>query len=104
MTTCLRRLQHQKIVVVDDAVAFSGGLDLTTRRWDTRAHRLDDPGRVDLAGVPYAPFHDVQAIVDGKAAAALAELARVRWAHGACARAPPIRPVGDRGRKASRRT
>ena len=35
--------QHQKIVVVDDAVAFSGGLDLTTRRWDTRAHRLDDP-------------------------------------------------------------
>ena len=45
--------QHQKIVVVDDAVAFSGGLDLTTRRWDTREHRLDDPRRVDLAGVPY---------------------------------------------------
>jgi phospholipase D1/2 len=87
--------QHQKIVVVDDAVAFSGGLDLTTRRWDTRAHRLDDPGRIDLAGVPYAPFHDVQAIVDGKAAAALAKLARVRWAHGACERVPPIRPLGD---------
>jgi uncharacterized membrane protein YdjX (TVP38/TMEM64 family)/phosphatidylserine/phosphatidylglycerophosphate/cardiolipin synthase-like enzyme len=87
--------QHQKIIVVDDAVAFSGGLDLTTRRWDTRAHRLDDPGRIDLAGVPYAPFHDVQAIVDGKAAAALAKLARVRWAHGACERVPPIRPVGD---------
>ena len=87
--------QHQKIVVVDDAVAFSGGLDLTTRRWDTREHRLDDPRRVDLAGVPYAPFHDVQAMVDGKAAAALAELARVRWARGACERAPPVRPTGD---------
>ena len=87
--------QHQKIVVVDDALAFSGGLDLTTRRWDTRAHRLDDPRRVDLAGVPYAPFHDVQAMVDGKAAAALAELARVRWTHGACERAPPVRPTGD---------
>jgi phospholipase D1/2 len=87
--------QHQKIVVIDDAVAFSGGLDLTTRRWDTRQHRLDDPRRVDLAGVPYAPFHDVQAIVDGRAAAALAELARMRWAHGACERAPPPRPAGD---------
>ena len=87
--------QHQKIVVIDDAVAFSGGLDLTTRRWDTREHRLDDPAPRRLAGVPYAPFHDVQAMVDGKAAAALAELARGRWAHGACERAPPIRPAGD---------
>ena len=26
---------HQKIVVVDDALAFSGELDLTIRRWDT---------------------------------------------------------------------
>src|SRR6185503_12988766 len=34
--------QHQKIIVVDDALAFSGGLDLTTRRWDTREHRFDD--------------------------------------------------------------
>lgn len=87
--------QHQKIVVVDDALAFSGGLDLTTRRWDTRQHRLDDPRRVDLAGVPYPPFHDVQAVVDGRAAAALAEQARKRWTNGACERAPPIRPTGD---------
>ena len=26
---------HQKIVAIDDKVAFSGGLDLTNRRWDT---------------------------------------------------------------------
>jgi phosphatidylserine/phosphatidylglycerophosphate/cardiolipin synthase-like enzyme/uncharacterized membrane protein YdjX (TVP38/TMEM64 family) len=87
--------QHQKIIVVDDALAFSGGLDLTTRRWDTREHRFDDPRRVDLAGVPYAPFHDVQAMVDGRAAAALAELARMRWERGACERVPPVRPTGD---------
>jgi phospholipase D1/2 len=87
--------QHQKIVVVDDAIAFSGGLDLTIRRWDTRAHRLNDPGRVDPAGVPYRPFHDVQAMVDGEAAKALGKLARMRWAHGACERAPSLRPVGD---------
>jgi phospholipase D1/2 len=87
--------QHQKIVVIDDAIAFAGGLDLTTRRWDTREHRLDDPRRVDVAGLPYAPFHDVQAVVDGKAAAAMAKLARVRWAHSACERPPPLRPTGD---------
>ena len=30
--------QHQKIVVIDGALAFVGGLDLTIRRWDTSAH------------------------------------------------------------------
>jgi phosphatidylserine/phosphatidylglycerophosphate/cardiolipin synthase-like enzyme/uncharacterized membrane protein YdjX (TVP38/TMEM64 family) len=70
---------HQKIVVVDDAVAFSGGLDLTIRRWDTSRHRIDDPRRVDPAGEPYRPFHDVQMMVDGAAARALGELARARW-------------------------
>src|SRR3954467_11358589 len=57
---------HQKIVVVDDAVAFCGGLDVTTRRWDTAEHRLDDARRVDPAGLPYRPFHDVQAVIDGR--------------------------------------
>jgi phospholipase D1/2 len=71
---------HQKIIVVDDAVAFSGGLDLTIRRWDTSWHRLDEPRRVDPAGQPYRPFHDVQMMVDGKAARALGDLARERWA------------------------
>lgn len=70
---------HQKIVVVDDAVAFSGGLDLTIRRWDTSDHPLHDDHRVDPAGKPYAPFHDVQMMVDGAAAAALGQLVRGRW-------------------------
>jgi phosphatidylserine/phosphatidylglycerophosphate/cardiolipin synthase-like enzyme len=30
----------QKIVVVDDAIAFSGGIDLTIRRWDTPMRRV----------------------------------------------------------------
>jgi phospholipase D1/2 len=34
---------HQKIVVVDDAVAFVGGIDLAIRRWDTPEHHADDP-------------------------------------------------------------
>jgi phosphatidylserine/phosphatidylglycerophosphate/cardiolipin synthase-like enzyme/uncharacterized membrane protein YdjX (TVP38/TMEM64 family) len=70
---------HQKVVVVDGKLAFSGGLDLTIRRWDRGAHDPLDPARVDPAGKPYPPFHDVQMLVDGEAAAALEELVRERW-------------------------
>jgi phosphatidylserine/phosphatidylglycerophosphate/cardiolipin synthase-like enzyme/uncharacterized membrane protein YdjX (TVP38/TMEM64 family) len=86
--------QHQKIVVVDDAVAFSGGLDLTVRRWDTRAHRLDEPGRVDPDGKPYAPFHDVQMMVTGEAAAALGALAAERWLRATDEVLPPLEQRG----------
>jgi phosphatidylserine/phosphatidylglycerophosphate/cardiolipin synthase-like enzyme/uncharacterized membrane protein YdjX (TVP38/TMEM64 family) len=87
---------HQKIIVVDDAVAFSGGLDLTIRRWDTSDHRLDNPDRVDPSGKPYPPFHDVQAVVDGAAARALGELVRTRWARASCDFPTDIAPAGDR--------
>jgi phospholipase D1/2 len=70
---------HQKVIVVDDAVAFVGGLDITQRRWDTSEHRADEPRRRDPGGVPYGPFHDVQAVVDGNAAQALGQLVRERW-------------------------
>jgi phosphatidylserine/phosphatidylglycerophosphate/cardiolipin synthase-like enzyme/uncharacterized membrane protein YdjX (TVP38/TMEM64 family) len=86
---------HQKIAVIDDAIAFCGGQDVTIRRWDTNQHPLDHESRVDPTGKPYAPYHDVQAMVDGNAALALAELVRERWENGACERAPPVRPVGD---------
>ena len=69
---------HQKIVVIDDALAFSGGLDITRGRWDTPAHRPDDPRHTDR-GRPGRPYHDVQMAVSGPAAAALGELARDRW-------------------------
>ena len=70
---------HQKVLVVDDAIAFVGGLDLTHCRWDTPAHRPDDPLRKHPSGDPCPPFHDVQMAVDGSAAAALGDLARERW-------------------------
>ncbi|HEX7971003.1 MAG TPA: phospholipase D-like domain-containing protein [Thiobacillus sp.] len=73
--------QHQKIVVIDDAMAFVGGADLTADRWDTPAHRADDPRRM-RNGVPYPPVHDVMMAVDGEAARALGELARERWRRG----------------------
>ena len=86
--------QHQKIVVVDDAVAFSGGLDLTIRRWDTTEHAAENEHRVDPSGQPYRPFHDVQMMVDGAAAGALAELARERWCR-AYGGEPRVEPCGD---------
>lgn len=86
--------QHQKLVVVDDALAFSGGLDLTIRRWDTSRHDPANRRRVDPAGEPYRPFHDVQMMVDGEAARALALLARRRWCH-AKGGEPEVRPEGD---------
>jgi phosphatidylserine/phosphatidylglycerophosphate/cardiolipin synthase-like enzyme/uncharacterized membrane protein YdjX (TVP38/TMEM64 family) len=73
---------HQKVVVVDDCVAFVGGFDLTQRRWDTPAHASKQPLRVDPDGKAYGPFHDVQAVVDGACARALGVLCRERWEHG----------------------
>ncbi|HWP34850.1 MAG TPA: VTT domain-containing protein, partial [Thermodesulfobacteriota bacterium] len=86
---------HQKVVVVDDAVAFVGGLDLTIERWDTPAHLADDPRRVTPRGTPYPPFHDVQLAVDGAAAAALGELARERWWRATGQRLAPPGRAGD---------
>ncbi len=70
---------HQKIVVVDDRIAFTGGFDLTSHRWDTPEHRPEDSRRETALGIRYGPFHDVQVAVDAGAAAALGELARRRW-------------------------
>jgi len=86
---------HQKIVVIDDQIAFSGGLDLTQRRWDTSEHLPDDPRRLDPSGAAYAPFHDVQMAVDGEAARALGKIFRERWKRTACERLPASRSRHD---------
>lgn len=84
--------QHQKVVVVDDAVAFCGGIDITVNRWDRSAHAPDDEDRVrENDDEPYAPFHDVQVAVTGEAARALGELFRERW-HASGASTPPPDP------------
>lgn len=70
---------HQKIVVVDDAIAFSGGLDLTIRRWDERRHAPDDALRVDHEGEPFAPYHDIQMGVTGMPASTLGAYLAERW-------------------------
>jgi phospholipase D1/2 len=70
---------HQKVAVIDDAVAFVGGLDLAQCRWDTPEHLPNHPLRVFSDGRPCRPFHDVQMMVDGKAALSLGTHFRIRW-------------------------
>ena len=71
--------QHQKILVIDDRIAFCGGSDFEVNRWDTPAHRDRDPRRRLPSGEEYPPRHDVMMLVDASTARALAELARERW-------------------------
>ncbi len=70
---------HQKVVVLDDRMAFVGGIDLTVSRWDTPEHRPHDPRRINPSGEHYGPFHDVQLALEGQAASALGDLMRTRW-------------------------
>jgi len=86
---------HQKVIVVDDQVAFVGGLDFTTGRWDTPEHRPDDPRRVGPSGESHGPFHDVQVVLSGPAAALLGDLARDRWWRARGERLAPVVVDGD---------
>lgn len=70
---------HQKVIVIDDAVAFCGGGDIATDRWDTEEHLDGDPRRCLPSGLIPPPRHEVMALVDGPAARALGDLARERW-------------------------
>jgi phosphatidylserine/phosphatidylglycerophosphate/cardiolipin synthase-like enzyme len=70
---------HQKIVVIDDCLAFCGGIDITNHRWDTREHLDDDPAPGGAVSRPYMPWHDATMALNGPAARALDELARERW-------------------------
>lgn len=86
---------HQKIVVIDETLAFSGGMDLTVNRWDRSLHRVGEPLRVNESGETYGAVHDVQMMVEGEAAAALGDVIRDRWVRFE-GEAPPPRPAdGD---------
>lgn len=72
---------HQKMVVIDDTVAFCGGGDIGPDRWDTPAHADDDPRR-ERTRRDHKDFdsrHEVMGVVDGDAALMLAALFRERW-------------------------
>jgi phosphatidylserine/phosphatidylglycerophosphate/cardiolipin synthase-like enzyme len=94
---------HHKIAVIDDQLAFCGGIDMAGDRWDTREHRDKDPRRRrPTTRRRYDPWHDATMAVDGPAARALGELARKRWAlAGGATVSPPAskQSVWPRGLK-----
>ena len=72
---------HQKMIVIDDHIAFCGGGDIGPDRWDTTAHLDDDPRR-EKTRRDHKDFdsrHEVMGLVDGDAAVMLAEIFRERW-------------------------
>ncbi len=70
--------QHQKIVVIDDELVFSGGMDVSTNRWDTRDHPVVSEERDGPDG-EYGPLHDVQMVSSGPVVADFSKLVRWRW-------------------------
>jgi phosphatidylserine/phosphatidylglycerophosphate/cardiolipin synthase-like enzyme len=72
---------HQKMIIIDDALAFCGGADIGPDRWDTSAHLDDDPRRLKGGRHKggYNSRHEVMCLMDGPPAAALAGLFRARW-------------------------
>ncbi len=70
---------HQKMLVIDDEIAFCGGIDVTLDRWDTRDHLDNNPLRRRPNGTLYGPWHDASSRFTGEAARALGELCQERW-------------------------
>ena len=71
---------HHKVVVIDDRLAFCGGIDMTAARWDTREHRDGDGRRRrPTTGRRYGPWHDASMALSGAAARAMGDYARERW-------------------------
>ena len=78
-TAPVQGAHHQKIVCIDELIAFVGGIDLTVDRWDTRSHRHNEPHRTTPDDESCPPVHDAQLAVDADAAREVAAIARRRW-------------------------
>lgn len=83
---------HQKIIIIDDEIAFTGGMDIAVQRWDERDHRINEPERTDVEG-PYGPYHDIQFVMSGPVVKDLAYLVRWRWENATGKPSLPIRTV-----------
>lgn len=86
---------HQKVVIIDDSVAFCGGGDISTDRWDTAEHLDGDPRRCQPSGLISDPRHEMMCVLDGPAARALGDLARERWFRATWERTVPDEVPGD---------
>ena len=86
---------HQKMIVIDDALAFCGGGDIGPDRWDTPEHLDDNPRREKTRrdNKCFDSRHEVMGLVDGEAAESLGELFRDRWRRATGERLEACPPV-----------
>jgi phosphatidylserine/phosphatidylglycerophosphate/cardiolipin synthase-like enzyme len=81
---------HEKTIVIDDRVAFVGGIDLTSEsgdRYDSNEH----PARATLG------WHDACAKIEGPAVGDVAEHFRMRWHEVTGERLAPVSPSEPAG-------
>jgi phosphatidylserine/phosphatidylglycerophosphate/cardiolipin synthase-like enzyme len=70
---------HQKLVIVDGKIAFTGGIDVCSNRWDDRYHLKNNTERTDIEGSIYGAYHDIQSYCTGPVVKTLSELFTKRW-------------------------
>jgi phospholipase D1/2 len=70
---------HQKFVIADGSIAFVGGMDICSDRWDDRRHLEENPERTNSDGTPYGAYHDIQTYHAGAVVAELVAIFRQRW-------------------------
>jgi phosphatidylserine/phosphatidylglycerophosphate/cardiolipin synthase-like enzyme len=82
---------HEKTIVIDDRIAFVGGIDLTSEAGD-RYDSSDHPARASVG------WHDACASIEGPAVQDVADHFRLRWHEVTGELLPPPQapePVGD---------
>ena len=81
---------HEKTIVIDDRLAFVGGIDLTAESGD----RFDSVAHVARG---HLGWHDVASLVRGPAVADVAEHFRMRWHEVTGKTIPPVGAVEETG-------
>jgi phosphatidylserine/phosphatidylglycerophosphate/cardiolipin synthase-like enzyme len=82
---------HEKTIVIDDRVAFVGGIDLTSQAGD----RFDTSEHAARAAIGW---HDISARIEGPAVVDVAEHFRMRWQEIMGERLPPVTPPDPAGK------
>jgi phosphatidylserine/phosphatidylglycerophosphate/cardiolipin synthase-like enzyme len=81
---------HEKTIVIDDRIAFVGGMDITSQAGD-RYDLSDHPARAAVG------WHDAAARIEGPAVGDVAEHFRMRWHEVRGEMLPPVSPSEPAG-------